>query len=276
MSRYIKFKTVFLFALLCFPAFSQEVTRPRFLVDEEPIPYVINVDGTLSDTWDMSEGRIDALPIPIIMNENTLLLAGAGFISEKHMKFSDNFMGAYVSIFMTGNLGKNFYYQTYQSVGAFGYSSVLSDTSTIPWKYFQFSFVGYKWSSWFASDLGVMHISNFGNPVWIPLLQATFSLHRFIIDFALPLSATVRFMANKHLHILLKGSFESSSYQMNNELIQFSKPSILSQAEFNMMKGIWLKAGIKYEFQGNTHYQNTKTILPEAWKIYAGLELRIK
>lgn len=267
---------------LSLPVFSQEVTRPRFLVDSEPIPYVINVDGTLAVNSEsvpfsisLADARIDALPVPIINNGNHLLLFGGGFMSEKQDTYANEFMGAYASIFVTGNLGDKFYYQTYQSVGLFGYESVLSDTPTLPWKYFQFSFVGYKWSPRVATDLGVMFISNFGKPVWIPLVQATFSLEPFIIDLALPLSVSIRYLVTDRFHILAKASLESTSYQLQNTLIQFNKPSVILQAEFNVIKWFWIKAGMEYEFQGDEQYQGAKMVLPEAWKIYAGLEMRV-
>lgn len=267
---------MYILILLSSPAFAQEVTRPRFLVNGEPIPYVINADGTMAEPLALAEGRVDALLAPIVNNGNHLLLLGGGLMSEKYNMYTDYFKGAYGSLFITGNLGEKFYYQSYQSAGLFGYTSVLSETSQLPWKYFQFSFAGYKWSPSFATDLGVMHISNFGNPVWIPLAQATISRHPFIIDFSLPLSVSLRAMVSEHFHVLVKGSFESSSYQIQNEVIQFSKPSLVSQAEINVMNWIWVKVGMEYEFKGNIRYQNSDAPLPETWKFYAGMEIRIR
>jgi hypothetical protein len=160
-------------------------------------------------------------------------------------------------------------------VGLFGYQSVLSDTPALPWKYFQFSFVGYKWNPRIATDLGFMFISNFGKPTWIPLIQTTFSLEPVIIDLALPLAVSVRYMVTDRFHMLLKGSLESTSYKIQNNMIQFNKPSVILQSEFNLIKWIWIKAGMEYEFKADVQYRGTKSVLPEAWKIYAGLEMRV-
>jgi len=255
------------------------INKPRFLVENEPIPYLLSLEASYEPAFEsngetiggIEKYNIDGLPLPIVINDKLMFLAGGGYVTDQWYN-SGVLHGAYMSLFLTASIGEKFYFRTYQSAGVFGDNSFSNEN--LPWKYFQFTEAGYKINSNLALDIGFLAITKFNRNLLLPLLGLTFSWKKGVLDLVAPDHASIRFFLTSEFHAILKGVFTSKDYKTSTTIYSFDSFSSVFQLEYNISGWFWLKSSLSYhKILG--YYESSQNIgYPDNWTIQVGLEIR--
>jgi len=277
---------------------AQQIYRPRFLVENEPIPPVLSLRGALSEPiafrpqndtrspaeitreksapgrilrdriasdYDLSVARTpenalaarellkpypptsrlvnveaEFYAIPLILRKDLLVLAGPGYMRDGFQKQSSPALpevgeGGYGILFGTGDIGAKGYWLTYQSYGYF--SSELRRAGAESGKYYQFTTLGYRANANLSMQAGFAYNSNFGRERWFPMLGIAYSRGAFVANLMLPARASLRYIPNGSLHLVLEGRFHAASYRIASRDVRVHdvdgsrQPVVLGMAE---------------------------------------------
>ena len=293
--------SILLIVFFSAPIYALEISKPRFLVEKQPIPPAIGVkaDLPISSVDYTSAGQsfsthqahtdVESYLVPVVSTRQNLIIVGPGYMSDRMFDARATaipaFMnGVYANIFATGSIGEKWFWLTYQSYGWF--DSQLTKATVDSGKYFQFANFGYKWNEKFSISAGALYASNFGNHTLLPLLNLSWSIGYFILDVALPLRAEIRFIPVPEFHLIASGKFFQTSYRDaetgglsgNTQYIQLTRVEAALSAEIRIASWSWLTTGVKY--LGETRYaaigqmaREMGVVIPEI-QIFVGAIIR--
>lgn len=238
-----------------------QIHRPKYLVDGQLIPYAIKLQTdfpvtnsilvTPSGKIDFNQKEIffDSFILPIVSSKTNLILFGIGYmgdwITTNDEVGIDNFYnGTFANVFATGSLGDDWFWLTYQSVGLF--SNKMFDKIEDNLKYYQFSKIGYKWSENFATSIGFMYASNFGEPKILELVTISYSTSTLVINAELPVKVELEYIFNEDLRLWSDVGFSTSAYFDKDKSIPFSltENKFKIVLKYKLLDYTWIYAGV--------------------------------
>lgn len=233
---------------------AKEVRRPAFIVDGEPFPQglTLTYEQPLSSSDSVYKTLFfDATPLVINKSDKFQLFGMVGAMADIYddsLRNSsgpvpDNYLGVYGAVNLSGAFGKNFFFQSYHSVGAFAAEANIGTKDAL--KYFQVTTIGKKWKPNFQTSLGLLSTTRHGDPLFIPLAKVTYAHTRFVIDAILPVSVKFRFMPSDDFHLVTYYSSATTGYatKKSMEAVQRSCSEIGINAERRIKGWFWFKAG---------------------------------
>ncbi len=226
---------------------ASEVIRPPYLVDGEPIPAAVTAHYSYG-TNKYHEQFLDIYPVTIGSSERFLLFPNIGFMGEQYStddSIPDRYSGLYGGFFATGLIGEKGTWSSYQSWGTISdsYHSMAEG-----FKYFQMSFIGYKFRPNFALSGGLLINSRYGHPIFMPILRIAYSKNRFVFEGNLPLTASVRFKATDNFHIVGAGKLFYMNFATEDfsNGVDINRPEIMVTAEKRLKNWWWCSLGAGY------------------------------
>jgi hypothetical protein len=271
--------SIILFFLSIIDIMAADVYRPRYLVDDQPIPPVISINCGIplmhnyfnytnqsNDRAELkqSHSEMESFILPVVSKRNLLIILGPGYMGDRFYAQSPSVLpeymsGIYFSFFATGSVHDSFYWITYQSYGLF--NSQFKNNLSGSGKYYQFTNLGYKWNSSLSTYIGILYNTNFGNNIILPLLGIGFSWNDWIVDFLLPARADIRYIITDYLHALFSVRFLMASYRNNEstnhiQYIQINRLEYSINLELKIYSWVWMKLGASYS--GETNIEQIK------------------
>ncbi len=253
-------KIVILICTILLFCCASEVIRPPFLIDGEPIPAAVTAHYSYGSNK-YHEQFLDIYPVTIGSSEHFLLFPNIGFMGEQYGSddsLPDRYSALYAGFFATGSIGSKLEWHTYQSWGAISdsYHSMSEG-----FKYFQMSFMGYKFRPNFALSGGLLINSRYGHPIFLPMLRIAYSKNRFVFEGNLPVTASVRFNTTENFHIVGTGKLFYMNFAAEefSNGVDISRSEIMITAEKRLKNWWWCSLGAGYggetpfsEIEGDT------------------------
>lgn len=231
-------KTNLFILFLLSSLFAVDVIQPPFVVENEPIPPAVTISyGYGSNRY--HEELIDIYPGTIGKNDRFLLYPNFGFMGEQYPAcdtIPQNFSGFYGGFLGSGTIGKTLFWTTYQSIGIF---SDEFDALEDGLKYFQISLIGHKWRPNFATSLGLLVNSRFGEPVFLPLLKISYATENIVLEGTLPLTASARWKCTDNTHLVGSTRLKYSNFVSDSTELDVSRFETMITGEQRIKGWIW-------------------------------------
>ncbi len=267
-----------------------------FLVDNQPLPAVVFVQHDLDagkadfnlenlnqeNRTSHKHSSLDISPFLLSNKAKSFSGLGAGYVKDHFEmlntdQIDNNYSGAYLSFFAMGELAPSWYVNIYASYGNFSNKGARSDSSGNKGIYI--ATAGYKRNSQEIYKFGVLHSSNFGEDVILPMLGLSYSKASYVIDVFLPSHISARKIYSDILHAVAKTELVYNSYYDadKKDALEISGMETSVAVEYAFIEHGWLKLGITYAGEKQLRWIAADSDIAKvdsAYKIFTGFEMR--
>ncbi|MDH5366391.1 MAG: DUF6268 family outer membrane beta-barrel protein [Cyclobacteriaceae bacterium] len=208
--------------------------------------------------------RITGNPVPIFNREGVNTSIGFGYATDRlnanTSLVQNKNQAVWTQLYSTGSIGDNYYWRGVYAVGSYSENIKLKNLNT--YKHTVLAQFGRKWSPNFATSIGVLILSNFDDPKFIPTAHISYSTGKWVIDAALPNNVNIRYIQNKKLHFLVTNTLSRRSYYNINDQLSYKYTinEVGFQAEVKILGVLWGELsvakpyGLKMELQNKSIY----------------------
>lgn len=229
--------------------------------------------------------RITGNPIPILNREGVNTSIGFGYATDRlnanSSLIQNKNQAIWVQLYSTGSIGDNYYWRGVYALGSYSENINLKNTNT--YKHTVLAQFGRKWNSNFATSIGILMLSNFDDPKFIPTAHISYSTGKWVIDAALPNNVIIRYIQNKKLHFLVTNTLSRRSYYNINDMLSYKYTinEVGLQAEYKILGVLWGELsinksyGLKMQLQDRDVYSDIGKV-SQTIGINAGLFVRFQ
>jgi len=229
--------------------------------------------------------RVTGNPVPIANREGLNISMGFGYATDRLSATStlvqNKNQAVWAQFYTTGSIGDNYYWRGVYAIGSYAEKIKIKNTNT--YKHTILAQFGRKWNSNFATSLGLLVLSNFGDTRFIPTAHISYSTGKWVIDAALPNDVNIRYIQNKKLHFLITNTLSRRSYYNINEGLSYKYTinEVALQTEFRIAGVLWGELsvakpyGLKMQLQNNAIYTELGEV-SQVISVNAGLFIRFQ
>ncbi len=240
---------------------AQDFPRPAYLIENQPIPYALDIRQSLSSAKEQytlgneslkfykKDFMIASHLLPLVQSKDLLIILGAGYSqtnlrSNKRNDLNRDYYGEYLNFFATGTFNEKWNWFSYQSIGWFSNKNYGFDKEAT--KYFQISKIGYKHTPNMGFSVGLLYSSNLGDDVVLPFMGFAYSRKSFVFETTLPVDMKFRYLWTKKFHTVFIANFLAGSYYDYNstEKLDYSAIEINLKAEYQVYNWVWLNSAL--------------------------------
>lgn len=272
------------------------VYNQRYQVENMPLPKPVTFYNSIAapsehlstigrdDNYQRNYHRLTGT-VPITNKDGLIISVGIGYATDQ-LKLDNPLIkkknhALWTQMYTTGSIGELYYWRGIYAFGSYSDNFKLKNSAT--YKHTLLAQFGRKWNDNLATSIGISFLSNFNDPLYVPIVHISYSKGPWVIDALLPQDVSLRYLATEKIHLLLINSIIRRSYY-NFDINQSNRYSINEfgvQAEFNIIGAFWCELsvtkpyGMKIETQLNDNYNEIGNV-NQSLSINGGLFVRIK
>lgn len=226
-----------------------EVHRMRYLVENQRAPYTLKLSfNTLTKEMNKLNISLDGNPIPIVLKKSMIFTLGGGLIyeripvkSDKDAFVSNVVTGAFVSVFTSGSIAKNWYWLGFSSYGSF--ADHITSAGMKSDNFSQSLLIGRKFNDNLSIGLGAFLSTNYGNFLIFPVPLLAYSIKAWCFTVGQPGQVEIRFLASDKVEFFVGvRKYDYASYSEKAK-------DILLTSGYDMTIGVDVKLGKFVVFQ---------------------------
>jgi len=291
-----KLSLLFILMIVTFQANAIGPKYRDFLVENQPMPSGIYLKQDILSTktnLNMENDRntltmyhkhtaIDASPFFITNRSRSFSVLGVGytrdqFASLNSSEISNYYSGVYGSLYAISEINSNWYWNAYVSYGVFSEGNVNASKKSD--KRFSFATIAYKRNTKQIYKLGILHNSNFGEDIILPVLGLSYSRSSYVLDALLPAYVSVRKIHSNKWHSIVKTAFSYASYydHNKNDILEMSGIDTSITTEYNIYPYIWWNMSIAYATEKQLTWANSSddfATINGGFKLSSGVDVR--